>query len=345
MYSVALVMIVRNESATLKCCLDSVRALVDTLIVIDTGSTDDTIQVAIAAGAKVGCFAWIDDFAAARNFALTAANADWNLILDADESIVDGGPAIAGLRQMKPDFVGKLRIESEFESEGRNSRASSWISRVMPRGVMYSGRVHEQPVHQLPIRNLPVVVLHSGYLPQAMLSKQGRNAQLLERTLLESPGDGYLMYQLGKDYAVYHRYEAAARMFAQADSVLGPKHSLAHDLILRWLFALKKMEQFETAVELAGSRQQLWAESPDFWFVVGDLLLDFACGRPEQAANLMPLIESSWLKCLEIGERPDLEGAVHGRGSFLAASNLAVIYEGMGRTADALRYREMASPV
>ena len=342
MYSVALAMIVRNESASLQRCLDSVRAVTDSLVVIDTGSSDDTVQIALAAGARVEHFTWIDDFAAARNFALATANADWNVILDADEAIADGGDVIASLRQVAPNFVGKLRVESEFETDGQSARASSWIARVLPRGVKYSGRVHEQPVHQFPVRNLLVVVQHSGYLPQAMQAKQGRNVQLLERALIESPGNGYLLYQLGKDYAVYQRYDEAAQVFAQADSVLGSRHSLGHDLLLRWLFALKKLERFVIAVELAESRQDMWAESPDYWFVVGDLLLDFACSQPEHAANLMPLIESSWLRCLEIGERPDLEGAVHGRGSYLAAKNLAVIYEGSGRSAEAMRYRKLA---
>jgi hypothetical protein len=57
----------------------------------------------------------------------------------------------------------------------------------------------------------------------------------------------------------------------------------------------------------------------------------------------MPIIEVAWLRCLEIGERPDLEGAVRGRGSYLAAQNLAVIYEGIGRFSEALRYRKIAT--
>jgi glycosyltransferase involved in cell wall biosynthesis len=343
MYSVALAMIVRNESATLKRCLDSIGSMVDSLIIVDTGSTDNTVQVALAAGAKVECFSWIDDFSAARNFALAIANADWNVILDADEAIVEGGGAIESLRQTKPDFVGALRVDSDFEADGNKSRASSWIPRVLPRGVIYAGRVHEQPVHKLPVRRLPVHVFHTGYLPQAINAKQGRNAHLLESALIESPGDGYLLYQLGKEYFVYCRYEEAVRIFALADKALGPNHRLGHDLILRWLFALKKLAQFEFAVKLAETRMSFWVDSPDYWFVVGDLLLDFACSSPGKADDLMPMIEACWLRCLEIGEQPDLEGAVQGRGSYLAAQNLAVIYDGTGRGGEATRFRIIAN--
>ena len=336
-------MIVRNEAATIKHCLDSVRDLVDFMVVIDTGSTDDTASIAQGAGARIGHFLWVDDFAAARNHSLNIANADWNLVLDADESVVIGAEAIAGLRLTKPDFVGALRIDSNFDLEGNKSGASSWIARVLPKGVMYAGRVHEQPIHRLPVRNLPAHVLHTGYLPQAMAAKHGRNSNLLEMALKEHPGDGYLLYQLGKDFSVYQRYEDAARTFAQADIALGETHHLGHDLLIRWIFALKKLTRFEFAVELAESRMSLWERSPDYWFVVGDLLLDFACSQPESAQTLLPMVESSWLRCLEIGERPDLEGAVHGRGSYLAAQNLAVIYEGTGRSAEAVRYKEIAT--
>ena len=84
-----------------------------------------------------------------------------------------------------------------------------------------------------------------------------------------------------------------------------------------------------------------WEGSPDYWFVVGDLLLDWACEQPERSATLLPMIEGSWQRCLEIGERPDLEGAVQGRGSHLAATNLAVFYEGTGQPGEARRYRKM----
>jgi glycosyltransferase involved in cell wall biosynthesis len=86
-FTIALVMIVKNESATLRRCLDSVRPWVDDLVVIDTGSTDDTVEIATDAGARVEHFTWIDDFSVARNHALRLANADWNVILDADESL------------------------------------------------------------------------------------------------------------------------------------------------------------------------------------------------------------------------------------------------------------------
>ena len=80
-----LVMIVRNEERSLERCLRTVEGLVDKKIVIDTGSTDRTVEIARAMGAEVHSFLWRDDFSAARNFALAQSDGDWNLILDGDE--------------------------------------------------------------------------------------------------------------------------------------------------------------------------------------------------------------------------------------------------------------------
>ena len=104
-YKVALVMIARNESARIVRALASVASCVDELVVLDTGSTDATVSLARSAGARVGHFDWCDDFAAARNAALKLADADWNIVVDADEWIAEAGLELLSLRHTPPDFV------------------------------------------------------------------------------------------------------------------------------------------------------------------------------------------------------------------------------------------------
>ena len=86
------------------------------------------------------------------------------------------------------------------------------------------------------------------------------------------------------------------------------------------------------------------ASSADFFFALGDLLLDWAADEPQRAGELLPLIESAWQRCLALGERPQLEGAVAGRGSHLAAANLVMLYEQLGQPALAEPYRPLLSP-
>ena len=83
--TLALCMIVKDEEAHLGCCLESVKGLVDEIVVVDTGSTDRTVEIARQYGARVFSYGWHDDFAAARNVSLSHAGADWILVLDADE--------------------------------------------------------------------------------------------------------------------------------------------------------------------------------------------------------------------------------------------------------------------
>jgi len=87
MSNISLAMIVKNEEKFLGRCLESVKKLVDEIAVVDTGSTDNTVEIARSFGAKIYSFAWTDDFAEARNYSLSVCSCDWVLILDADETI------------------------------------------------------------------------------------------------------------------------------------------------------------------------------------------------------------------------------------------------------------------
>ena len=348
-YKVALVMIARNEAARIVRALASVANCVDELVVLDTGSTDATVALARSAGARVGHFTWCDDFAAARNAALKLADADWNVVVDADEWIAEAGIELLALRHTKPDFVGTLRVDSSFDTPIGTSVSPSWLPRVLPRGVTYEGHVHEQPTHKLAVKRLPTVLAHDGYLSEALKAKAGRNADLLARALAQAPDDAYLHYQIGKDHDVYERYADAATHFGRSRdceaasgatvTLTGATPGWHHDRLVREIHALKKCHRHAEAVLLAEGSMTTWPDSPDFFFALGDLLLDWATEEPARAGELLPMIESAWLRCLEIGERPDLEGSVAGRGSALAARNLAVLYEGTGRAIEALRYR------
>jgi len=333
LYRIALVMIVRNEARCLARCLQSVQAHVDHIIVLDTGSTDETVAIAQSHGAQVAHFKWVDDFSAARNAALALSDADWNLVLDADEALVGGSQALSALRHQAPTFVGSIEVASDFRPScdqgsdaGAVAQASSWLPRVLPRGTRYEGRIHEQPVHAGPRQRLDIRVSHDGYLPEHMATKGARNRQLLERAVSESPADAYLHYQLGKDHEVHDRFAEACIAYSQADHLLG--HNVGrgpawrHDLVIRHLFALKASGRLAEAVDLSAQEMPHWPDSPDFYFVTADVLLDFAMANQAQAADLLPMIEGAWQQCLAIGENPHLEGAVPGRGSELPKQQL-----------------------
>ncbi len=340
--TLALVMIVKDEAASLERCLASAIGTVDETIVLDTGSTDATVDIARRMGATVHHFAWCDDFSAARNAALDFSNANWNLILDADEWIVSGQDE---LRKLKAgDFIGQIAVASLFDNTGTESMSTEWISRLLPRGVRYTGRIHEQPSHPiLPRRRIGLHVRHDGYLPYLLAAKQGRNQSLLKKALERTPADAYLLYQLGKDSAVYGQYNDAVGYFLKALALSSNLDSYRHDLVVRSLFALKKANMHERAIELASNELEHWQHSPDYFFCVADIFLEWAAIHPGEAeTELLPIVESALLKCLGIGDQPMISGSVAGRGSYLAAHNLAVLYENTGRARDAAYYTALA---
>jgi hypothetical protein len=336
-WRLALVVIARNEAPRIGRLLASVAPWVDSMLVLDTGSADDTAALAAAHGARVEHFAWCDDFAAARNAALALAGADWHLVLDADEWLLDGGAALAALRHTAPDFVGALQLQDQGAAAGT---VNDWLSRVLPGSLRYAGRVHEQPQHALPVRRLPLRVAHDGYTRERLAAKRGRNRALLQAELALHPADAYLWYQLGKDHAAYDEHAPAAAAFEQAQALRASDSPWRCDLTARQLYALKKCGQHARGAVLAEAQLSACGDSPDFFFALGDLLLDWTAERPHEAAHLLPLARAAWQRCLALGERPDQPGSVQGRGSWLAAHNLAVVHEGLGEHAAAQALRQ-----
>lgn len=325
--SIAAVLIARNEARCIARCLDSVRPWVDRMIVVDTGSTDDTAAIARACGAEVHAMAWPDDFSAARNHALDLSDADWNLVIDADEWIAAGGERLHDWCAGGPR-LGRVCILNAFDQAqgGAPAVSRSRQVRLLPRGVRYEGRVHEQPVSPLAREILDIDIGHDGYLDAQAARKQGRNRPLLLLDLAAHPDDPYLLYQLGKDAEIAGSHAEASGYYARAFDRVMPDAPWLHELTVRFLYCLGQAGRLDEALARAEDMMPLWQESPDFFFVLGNLLMDRAMTDPAHALDeWLPLAEFAWERCLDIGERPDLQGAVHGRGSHLAQHNLDVM--------------------
>ena len=334
-----MVMIARDEAGSIARALDSVGPHVERMIVLDTGSIDATREIAAAAGAEVHSFTWCDDFAAARNAALAHSDADWNLILDADEWIEEGADTLAALPA--GGVLGEVRVASRMaDAEGT---AQAWLPRLLPRGIRYAGRINEQPVSDLPRLRLPITLGHDGYTLENLARKGARNETLLMREVEDAPEDPYLWFQLAKEHQARGRGPQAAFCFTEALRLAGPGVPWRHALVVRALMALKADGQLAEALALADAEVANWQASPDFYFTIGDLYLEAASQEPDRAlSELLPVAEAAWKRCLEIGERPDLDGAVAGRGGYMAAHNLAVVCEALGRKAEAADYAALA---
>lgn len=328
--TIAATLIVRDEARCIARCLASVRPWVDRMVVVDTGSADGTPEIARAAGAEVHHLEWPGDFSIARNHALALADADWHLVLDADETVDQGGDL---LRQWCGGAarLGQVCIHNQFDAASNPadrpvSTSRSWITRVIPRGSRFVGRVHEQVNSTLPRARIELHLGHDGYRDAQMVAKRERNRTLLLRELADRPDDEYLFFQLGTEAEGRDEFAAACEWYGKAFLAMKAGEPWRHDLVVRYLHSLGRAGRLNEALALAESCQQEWANSPDFFFVVGNIALDCALADPAEAIpHWLPLAVSCWEQCLLIGERPDLEGSVEGRGSHLARHNLAAV--------------------
>lgn len=338
-------MIVRDEARSIERCLVSVAPFVDSITVCDTGSVDETPEIARRLGATVVPFAWENNFSAARNFGLESSRTDWNLVLDADEWLdtnIDWKTLRATL-QAGP-FVGLVRIRSEFQAAGQCGYADAWLPRLLPKSVRYKGCIHEQPIHSFKQRRVGILVHHDGYAPAQVSRKRDRNQKLLEAEILASPSDPYVHFQMGVHHAAAQLWHESLLDYRRSVEFGGMFQPFSHELAINLLHVQIHCGLLAEALRLAQEMETRWPQSSDVHFATGNLYLDLAVANPCEALDRwLPAAEAAWLTCLRIGERSQGDVHVLGRGGHLAAHNLAVIYEGMGKNDAAALYRGIAS--
>ena len=207
---VSLCMIVKNEAERLSACLGSIADLVDEMVVVDTGSTDATAEVAARLGAKIHSFAWVDSFAAARNETLRHAQGDWVLWLDGDETLDEQNRRklrsllLPGLKDSEiACYV--MRQRSPARAFGIAAVVADQVRlfRRLPE-VRWSYRVHEQILPSLRrlgagLRQSDIVIQHSGHEdPGLRLRKLERDLRLLllEQDEERLPDDPFYVVQV-----------------------------------------------------------------------------------------------------------------------------------------------------
>ncbi|MGK7876943.1 MAG: tetratricopeptide repeat protein [Xenococcaceae cyanobacterium] len=224
MTKISLCMIVKNEEASLPRCLNSVKNVVDEMVVLDTGSTDRTVEIAQGLGAKVYHFQWCNDFAAARNEALKYVQGEWVLVLDADEVLT---LEIVPQMQQAMEDKNNLVLNLMRQEVGANQSPYSLVSRLFRRHpeVRFSRPYHgivDDSVAQLLQREphwqvlslAPVAILHYGYQPEAIaaLDKYTRARKAMEGFLATHSNDPYVCSKLGALYVQMDRLKDGIKL-------------------------------------------------------------------------------------------------------------------------------------
>jgi tetratricopeptide (TPR) repeat protein len=219
-------LIAKNEEKFLGQCLASVCELAAQIVVVDTGSSDRTVEIAKQAGAEVHEFAWNDDFSAARNEALKFVTGDWVLFLDADEELLPAHCETI-LQEMQAAAVMAWRLP--IIDQGREQEGCSYVPRLFRNapGLFYVGRVHEQIFTSIEVcrqewglenRLGKSALLHHGYTNEMIASRDkiARNLRLLERAIEEMPDEPNLLMSLGLELARSGRLNEGLGRYAEA---------------------------------------------------------------------------------------------------------------------------------
>ncbi len=284
----SIVMIVKDESKFLRGCLESVKAVADEIVIVDTGSTDDTIEIAREFGAKVITHKWNDDFAAARNISLENATGDWALWLDADERLAEGDA----------DLLKYLMVEAQTNVGGymvniRNVMTTGenpeicWhracrLFRLHPK-VRFTGRIHEQNMRSLQDAGYvcalsQLKIDHFGYAAEVMdeRNKHERFIRMLTREVEENRDDSFKtfhQFNLGNAYFTRGDMQSAAHWFAQAGPNADPGEEYSAIMFVEWATALYATDRSLEAMQVCDMAGRLGITHPSLEFARGHACL------------------------------------------------------------------------
>ncbi len=322
-------LIVKDEERFLPACLASLSGIADEIVIIDTGSSDATKEIASSKGAILYAYAWEDDFAKARNFAIEKATGTHILMIDADERLgKESKDKIDRFLREYPLSLGQVAIKSPYQqSDGLTYTASSKVTRIFPNNssIRYQGRIHEQIIATDPsIQTVAtgIILEHDGYAlsDQAMRDKTKRNLKLLEAELAREPHNAYLHFQVGKTLVADRQQEEALEHYELALVSAKEQATYRPELLMATLYLLKDMKFQDKIWAWVRWGLERYNDYPDLYFFVAKALMAF------QVDNL-PMIQQCLELCISLGDRSEQYPCVDGTGTFLAQFNLGVFYE------------------
>lgn len=289
-------LIVKNEERNLPRCLNSIKGLVDEIVIVDTGSTDKTKEIALDFNCKVIDFKWCNDFSKARNVSIDNATGEWILFLDADEEIP------------KEDLLElKFKMEKEKKVEAYFFRLVNFIkgkdigSAIVLRAFRnraeyrFKGALHEQIINSIEDAKKGVIVptkiriFHYGYDSDKVdiSVKSKRNLEIL-LSYDENKKDGYYYYALGNEYGRINKYEKAIAEYEKALSITNYKegrHIYFPYLVLNSMKAYSSIKNFNGGIKILERYRDYLFDFKDMYFL--GMICSIECGKYSKAKEYL----------------------------------------------------------
>jgi len=345
----SLCMIVKNEERFLRGCLESVKGIVDEIVIVDTGSTDSTLDIAREFGAVIVEHAWTDDFSEARNVSLANATGNWALWMDADEELapesrellrqtMETAPAdIGGYMMMFRNWL--TSPERKPGTEMAIHHACRLFRRVP--GVRFVGRIHEQNLRSLQelgysyAKQEGLILDHFGYAGEIMTlrNKHERFIRMLHREVDENPMEEFRhfhLFNLGNAYFTFGDMENATKYLEMAAETPDAMEEFTVTLFMELATAYHRLSRSQEGLKICEDADKIGVVHAGIEFARGYCLLHTLRYTDAEAA---------FKKALRMGEAKEglfAETGDVGAGTFKARYGLGLAYVGQDRYADAV---------
>jgi GT2 family glycosyltransferase/tetratricopeptide (TPR) repeat protein/2-polyprenyl-3-methyl-5-hydroxy-6-metoxy-1,4-benzoquinol methylase len=347
----SLCMIVRDSGRTLPACLESIRPWVDEMVIVDTGSVDETPRIVESYGGRLFHFPWCDDFSAARNESIRHARGEWVFWMDSDDTI--SSECGLGLRTLvesapEPNVLGYvMQVHCPGNGEDGDSGADvtvvDHVKLFRNRGdLRFDGRIHEQILPAIrraegEVAWTDLFVVHSGsdQSPAAQERKRERDLRILELELAERPHHPFTLFNMGMTHVDGANFEKGAEFLRRSIAVSGTHESHLRKAYALLVYAEMRLEHSDEALRICRRGRELFPDDVELRFREGVLLHDL--GRLEQAV-------SAYRDVLTRREERHFSSVDRGLAGFKARQNLAIVYGDMGNLDEAERqWRQVVS--
>lgn len=336
--------IAKNEALTLRKCLESLQGVADEIIVIDTGSTDQTMDIAREFGCIIHEFEWCNDFSAARNESLRYAQGTFILVIDADEYLDSKERLHVREFLTQTDAEGIFVISKSYLGSltHLSSAVPIRVMRIFRRGHLYSGAIHEQIAdsvfhHGGAMATLDLTLHHLGYTDEflARRSKTSRNTALLEQELKQDPTNVFQQSNLIVEYMMQRDWEKAYQLANRTWQELKRKSpttwpNFTPRIVLNLITIEWELGKRDQAIHSAREGIHLFP-----WYT--DLLRRYASFlmQHNKVADAVKIL----MRCREQGDTtPNLIESVEGSGTYLASYDLAMAWALLGDDLSSRRY-------
>lgn len=335
MIPISVCIITKNEEKNIEKCLAPLKPYGFEIIVVDTGSTDRTKEIAMQYASKVYDFEWINDFSAARNFSLQKASHNYVLILDSDEFMTEIDiEGVYKAIEEHPRGVGMLLRNNYYNSNGKMYNSADRVERLFhKRHYYYTQSIHEQVTAvktngtYYERYDIPLTADHVGYIgsEEDMLKKVERNNTLLFKEIEKNPDEPYFYFQVGQSYNSIDDYENAYIYYKKAFELpISPDQPWLPIIVNAFMVSMNKTGRHKEALDFFEPLYGDFANNAGFLCNMGLIYLN----------NDMPL--KAMMEFVKATQCPNT--GVEGANTFIAYYNMGLINENLGKLQEGIAF-------